>query len=135
MKALARIILLMFAVVTVSGHAGAQSIVYHADAHHEADHHASGSAYAHVHDAGLVIAVTGDTAAPSSCPHDLCDPENDTSGAHFHILCCGAFMALLPSEIGIETLAVKAADLSIGRSSLALGELRYPLLRPPCQLV
>lgn len=44
-------------------------------------------------------------------------------------------MAVLPNGFGIETFALLGVDQPIGRSSLALGELRYPLLRPPCQLV
>jgi hypothetical protein len=44
-------------------------------------------------------------------------------------------MALLPAEFGVKALVVAAVDHQIGRSSLALGELSYPLLRPPCLLV
>jgi hypothetical protein len=42
---------------------------------------------------------------------------------------------MLPAEFGIKALAVDAVDQQMGHSSLALGELKYPLLRPPRQLV
>ena len=72
----------------------------------------------------------------SICPYGSCDgPQDDQSSAHFHVPCCGTIMALLTSGFGLVDLADSTVDQPIGRSILALGELRYPLLRPPCQLV
>jgi hypothetical protein len=121
---------LILAVVTVSGHAGAQPTIYHTDFHH--DHHSIGSV--DDHETGLVIQVAGDPAATASCSNDLCEPGSETSGAHFHIPCCGAVLGMLPSDIGIEMITVESVALPIRRSSLALGELHFPLLRPPCRM-
>ena len=134
MRLIARIMLLLFAVVTVSGHGAAQPFVYHAQDHHQTDAHGMDG---HDHEAGVIIPIAGKSATTVDfCAQNSCEaPEHDQSGAHFHIPCCGSFMALLPAEFGVKALVVAAVDHQIGHSSLALGELRYPLLRPPCQLV
>ncbi len=132
MKLIARIMLVLFAVVTVSGHEAAQPLVYHAQEHHQTNAHVG-----HDHNAGVIVPIaiesgsTVDFCAQASCEA----PESDQSGAHFHITCCSVVIALPPAEFGVETLAVSVIDHPIRRSSLALGELRYPLLRPPCHLV
>lgn len=126
--------LVLFAVVTVSGHGAAQPLVYHAQEHHQTDANGMDS---HDHDAGVIIPVADSSASTTDfCAQNSCEaPESDQSGAHFHIPCCGSFMALLPAELGVKAMAVDAVEQAIGHSSLALGELRYPLLRPPCLLV
>jgi hypothetical protein len=134
MRLIARIMLLLFAVVTVSGHGAAQPLVYHAQDHHQTDAHGMDG---HDHEAGVMIPIAGKSATKVDfCAQNSCEaPESDQSGAHFHIPCCGSFMALLPAELGVKAMAVDAVEQAIGHSSLALGELRYPLLRPPCLLV
>ena len=134
MRLIARIMLLLFAVVTVSGHGAAQPLVYHAQDHHQMDAHGMDG---HDHESGVMIPIAN--KSPSTldfCAQNSCEaPESDQSGAHFHIPCCGTFMALLPAEFGIKAMAVDAVEQAIGHSSLALGELIYPLLRPPRPLV
>lgn len=133
MRLTARILLVLLAAVTISGHGAAQVLDYHPVAHHHADLHADGAGAPHDHDPGITIPISAD---PASCSHGRCEPtDGGPHGAHFHVTCCGAFMAVLPNGFGIETFALLGVDQPIGRSSLALGELRYPLLRPPCQLV
>ncbi len=133
MRLFAQIILVFFAVVTIGGHGAAQPFVYHAQDHHQTDAHGMDG---HGHEAGVMIPIeSSSTSTVDFCAQNSCEaPESDQSGAHFHIPCCGSFLALLPAELGVKAMAVDAVDHPIGRSSLALGELRYPLLRPPCPL-
>jgi hypothetical protein len=134
MRLIARIMLLLFAVVTVSGHGAAQPLVYHAQDHHQTDAHGMDG---HHHEAGVMIPIANEPSATLDfCAENSCEaPDSDQSGAHLHIPCCGSFMALLPAELGVKAMAVDAVEQAIGHLSLALGELRYPLLRPPCLLV
>jgi hypothetical protein len=130
MRLIARIMLVLFAVVTISGHGAAQPLVYHAQDHHQMDAHGMDG---HDHEASVMIPIANEPSATLDfCAQNSCEvPESDQSGAHFHIPCCGSFMALLAAELGVKAVAVDAVDQPIGRSSLALGELKYPLLRPP----
>jgi hypothetical protein len=132
MRLIARIMLLIFA-VTVSGHGAAPPFVYHAQDHHHSDAHVMDG---HDHEAGMMIPSANKSASTQDfCAQNSCEaPDSDQSGAHLHT-CCGSFVAMLPAEFGIKALAVDAVDQQMGHSSLALGELKYPLLRPPRQLV
>lgn len=134
MRSIARIMLLLFAVATISGHGAAKPLVYHAQNHHQMDAHGMDG---HGHEAGVMVPIeSSSTSTVDFCAQNSCEaPENDQSAAHVHIPCCGSYVALLPDELGVKSMAVDAVDQPIGRSSLALGELRYPLLRPPCSLV
>ena len=134
----ARIMLVLFAVLTISGHDLAPSFVYHADAHaHDAALHDTADSHNHGqhdhHASGIVIAVnSASDTLPSDCGDGHCNAEH--SGAHVHVSCCGTVMAL-PSVYGwIAPSTVTEVDLPLGIASLALGELRYPLLRPPRRL-
>lgn len=137
MRLIAQFMIVLFAVVTISGYGAARPLVYHAQAHHHSDVDVSAVSHSHDHEAGATVPIAMQSGSSVDfCAQASCEaPESDQSGAHFHIPCCGAFTAVPPVEFGFKVLAISVVDQPIGRSSLALGELRYPLLRPPCQVV
>ncbi len=134
MMIIARIILLVFALVTVS-HGGVRASIYHA----EADHHAGATVghdpHAHDHAGGLVISIAAATDATGHCHDSTCHPKSDRTGAHIHVACCGLSVAVLSSSFEIEPRVIASIDHPRAGSSLVLGDLRYPLLRPPSQLI
>jgi hypothetical protein len=135
MRTLSRIMILLLAVLTISGHGMGPSVVFHAHGH--SDHtsaHATVDAHGHEHHSPRVVAerVSFDTPT-ADCLHDQCG--SDDTGAHFHITCCATVLALPSAQVAIAPSAVISADLPLGHSSLLLGEKRYPLLRPPRRLI
>ena len=135
MQVIARIMLVLLTVLAFSGHGRAPAVVFHAHAHsHDADHAAHHDHSAAGHSAGIVVAVPASTGAIApDCDRGQCD--GDHSGAHVHVWCCGTVMALPSAPAWFAPSAVSAVDLPIGNASLAPGELRYPLLRPPRHLI
>lgn len=134
MRLIAQIMLVIFTLVTASGHGSAQPVVYHAHEHHQSD---ANLIDGHHHKAHVIVQTHAQAEyTVDVCAHHSCElPENDQSGAHFHVPCCGSLMALLPTEFGAKVLTVAGIDQQIGRSSVTLGQLQYPLLRPPRLLV
>ena len=129
MKFASRIMMVIFALVALLSHGMAQPIVFH---DHEplsvsdAGHH-SGHSHADVDTAALDIGLSGLCGDLSCAPTDT---SGEASG-HFHISCCGAFLALPVDEPGIKSQAVATLNRPVFRPALPLGALLYPLLRPP----
>jgi hypothetical protein len=134
MMIIARIILLVFALVTVS-HGGIRASIYHAEADHPAGATAGHEPHAHDHAVGLVISIAAATDTTGHCHDGSCHPESDHTGAHVHVACCGLSVAVLSSSFEIEHRVVALIDHPRAGSSLVLGDLRYPLLRPPSKLI
>jgi hypothetical protein len=135
MRTLARIMIVLLAVLTISGHGAGQSVVFHAHGHSDnTGAHASGDAHGHEHHSSHSVGdpVRSDVAT-TDCLHDQCG--SDDTGPHFHITCCATVMALPSAQVAIAPSAVMSAGLPLGNSSLLLGEHRYPLLRPPRRLI
>jgi hypothetical protein len=135
MRSLARIMIVLLAVLTISGHGTGPSVVFHAHGH--SDHtsaHAAVDAHGHEHHSTHSVADPARSdVATTDCLHDQCG--GDDTGAHYHITCCATVMALPSAQVAIAPSAVISAGLPLGSSSLLLGEHRYPLLRPPRRLV
>ncbi len=135
MQVIAQIMLVLLTVLTVSGHGLAPSVVFHAHTHDAALHDADDSHGHHGHQAdSMVVALApASDAAATDCPGGHCD--GDQSGAHLHVYCCSTVMALPSTNVWMTPSTATMVDLPIGNASLALGELRYPLLRPPRRLI
>lgn len=135
MRVLAHILVLIFAVVTVSGHAAAGACVHLNSEHHHPQGDDMGD---HDHAAGTIIPVAAKSDSSSSlqlCPQGQCDlPQDKQSGGHIHLPCCASVMALPPAEYDSRTFMADAASAPIFDSKLPLGNLCYPLLRPPSKL-
>lgn len=136
MVGLARIALVIFSFVTIS-HGASQRFVFHAQADHHADATVGHEGVTHSHDhvGGLVIPVVAAAHSSHPCEHDPCQPDSDSSGAHFHVTCCAVSLAILGSGLEVEPRGLTALHRPRVGSSLVLGDLRFPLLRPPSQLI
>jgi hypothetical protein len=137
MRFVARIVLVLFAVMSVVGQGAGQRVAYHVGGH--SDHHADyahgahdGGAH-HTHEAVFYIGADDQSdAAAKLCSEGVCEvPGDNPAGAHIHVPCCHSVMALVDVDAAVKTFDSITIDLVIDRSSLVLGELRYPLLRPP----
>jgi hypothetical protein len=134
-----RVLFLLFAVVALNAHGVANIIDRHdinpSHSHEHGAAHLKSASSVHVHQhqseaAGGVL--VDHSSAAENCDGASCEPQGEGhSGSHFHVPCCGTFMALLPAIIGLRMFDTSKVEQSMGRASLALGELRYPLLRPP----
>jgi hypothetical protein len=139
MRLFGRILFLLFAVVALNGHGVANIVDSHGfnllDSHDYANAQHSSASGGHVHQHHSVIAGGGGvdpSIAADHCDGVSCEPRGEGhSKSHFHMSCCGAFVALLPATVGLTMFDLSKVDQPMGPASLALGELGYPLLRPP----
>lgn len=130
MRLIARIMLALFAVASVTGPVAAKAAQC-GDAQHEIVAHDTIVPIDHEH--GPIQAFPEEFDAQSGAVGAGDEPACGTHCAHIHVSCCSSSVAL-PSDKSSSRFAITTAvDFAIDRSILVLGDLRYSLLRPPSQ--